>query len=615
MNPNAQDLQHFEALLDYLKRSRGFDFTAYKRSTLIRRVQRRMQMINIPDFVTYLDYLEVHPEEFAELFNTVLINVTGFFRDLPSWEALAQDIIPKILANKSAGEQIRVWSAGCSSGEEAYTTAMLFCEAMGPEAFRDRVKIYATDVDEEALNQARAAAYPDKDVADVPAALAAKYFERHNGSLVFNRDLRRAIIFGRNDLIQDAPISRVDLLICRNTLMYLNSEMQARILERFHFALNDSGFLFMGRAEMLLLHANLFAPVQLKRRIFTKIPARRTMRDRLLTIANGNGSEPADPAANHRLREAAFEADPAAQILVEAPATILLINSGARSLFGLQPSDVGRTLADVDLPYRHMELLTWVTQASAERRPLFIKEIEITQPGNLSQKTRYLDVVVLPLIDNTGAILGVKLTFMDVTRAHDLNESLQQSRQELETAFEELQTTNEELQSTVEELETTNEELQSTNEEMETMNEELQSTNTELQTMNQELAKRSQELNQVNAFLESILTSFHSGVAILDTEFNVLVWNNQAEELWGARAGELNGKNIVKADIGLPVEKLLPYLKTTLAKNDGRAHVTLDAVNRRGRPIKCQVTLSPLSTDSKPPHGVIMLMDDVSQHG
>jgi len=287
---NAQ----FEALLDYLKRSRGFDFTGYKRSSLMRRVLKRMQMVAIGDYGDYLDYLEVHPEEFAHLFNTILINVTAFFRDEAAWDYLTQDIIPQVLADKTDGDPVRVWSAGCASGEEAYTVAMLLAEALGPAAFRQRVKIYATDVDEEALAQARQAGYTDKNLQPVPAELREKYFELAGNRYVFRADLRRSIIFGRHDLVHDAPISRLDLLVCRNVLMYFNAETQAHILARLHFALNDIGYLFLGKAEMLLTHANLFNPADLKHRIFTKT-SKVNLRDRLIVLAQAGDAE----AVNH----------------------------------------------------------------------------------------------------------------------------------------------------------------------------------------------------------------------------------------------------------------------------------------------------------------------------
>jgi two-component system CheB/CheR fusion protein len=262
----------FEALLDYIKYTRGFDFTGYKRPSLMRRICKRMQMVGVEGFSAYQDYLEVHPEEFAPLFNTILINVTGFFRDPAAWDYLAARIVPHILEEKKSDGPIRVWSAGCASGEEAYSLAMQFAEALGVEVFIERVKIYATDVDEESLVQARQATYPERALEGVPEELRRKYFEPVANGFMFRASLRRAIIFGRHDLVQDAPISRLDLLVSRNTLMYFNAETQAQILARFHFALNPTGVLFLGKAEMLLTHANLFVPVELKCRIFTKVP-------------------------------------------------------------------------------------------------------------------------------------------------------------------------------------------------------------------------------------------------------------------------------------------------------------------------------------------------------
>ena len=218
----------------------------------------------------------------------LLINVTEFFRDPASWEHLRDAVLPELLAAKAADEPVRVWSAGCASGQEAYTTAMVFAELMGVEAFRERVKIYATDIDEDALNQARLATYNAKETESVPRELRERYFERADQRLAFRKDLRRTVIFGRNNLVADAPISRLDLLICRNTLMYFNAETQARILRHFHFALHDGGVLMLGKSEMMISHRDLFAPDDLKKRIFVKLP-RTTLGSRAGAFVNGEG--------------------------------------------------------------------------------------------------------------------------------------------------------------------------------------------------------------------------------------------------------------------------------------------------------------------------------------
>ncbi len=267
----AENDASFDDLLDYLKRSRGFDFTAYKRPSLARRLAKRARALGLESPIAYLRYLEANPEELSRLFDAVLINVTGFFRDPASWEFLSADVIPRIVASKDRDESIRVWSAGTASGEEAYSLAMAFAEALGPERFQERVKIYATDLDEDALARARSAIFTEREVVAVPPALRDRYFERTEGrQFVFRHDLRRSIIFGPHDLIQDAPISRVDLLVCRNALMYFNAETQARILHRFNFALCEGGYLFLGTTESLPAQNDLFEPLDLKRRFFRK---------------------------------------------------------------------------------------------------------------------------------------------------------------------------------------------------------------------------------------------------------------------------------------------------------------------------------------------------------
>lgn len=261
----------FEALLENLQQTHGFQITGYKRPTIMRRVSKRMKMLGIGDFGRYSDYLQAHQEEFTELFNTILINVTSFFRDPEAWDYFAKAIVTKIVAEKEDGHTIKIWNAGCASGEESYTIAMVLMEALGDDVFRKRVKIYATDIDERALAQARLGIYKAADLQEIPSSLREKYFDQAEDNLEFRRDLRRSILFGRHDLLKDPPISKLDLLICRNTLMYFNSISQKKIVANFHFALNDKGYLFLGKSELLLSHYKLFIPVDKRYRIFSKV--------------------------------------------------------------------------------------------------------------------------------------------------------------------------------------------------------------------------------------------------------------------------------------------------------------------------------------------------------
>ncbi len=619
-NDGVDDLAsspELEALLDYLKRVRAFDFSGYKRSSLSRRILRRMQMVNVSSYTDYIDYLEVHPDEFPQLFNMVLINVTGFYRDAGAWSVLAAHA-KRIVDGKRNAEVIRVWCAGCASGEEAFTLAMILADLVGVDAFSRRVKIYATDIDEEALIQARLATYTGKAVESVPAALVEKYFTRLGGSFVFHKDLRRSVIFGRHDLVQDAPISRVDLLSCRNTMMYFNAETQSKILARLHFALAPDGILFLGKAEMLLTHPDLFTPVDLKLRLFTRAP--RDSRSRVVSVAGlGNGNNSSSGNGSGRalderivLYQAAFDSTPVALIVIDGQGRIALINPRAASLFSLTSHDLGRPFQDLELSYRPAELRSCIDQARAERRSIVLRDVERHAPGG--DKT-FLDIEVSPLAHD-GNVAAMQVAFTDVTAAHRLQSDLHRTHTELEAAHEELQstseeleTTNEELQSTVEELETTNEELQSTNEELETMNEELQSTNEELQTMNEELRQRGEELNQVNAFFGSILASLRSGVAVLDDEMLVKAWNGKMEDLWGLRADEVQGKHFLNLDIGVPLEVLRAPIRACLS-GDTDEERAVDCTNRRGKPVRCRVTISPLRGDHS--KGVIVLFEEAA---
>jgi two-component system CheB/CheR fusion protein len=599
---------NLEVLLDFVKRNRGFDFTGYKRSSLERRIGKRMEEVGAAGYPDYLDYLEVHQDEFVLLFNTILINVTGFFRDPPTWDYLREDVLPALVAAHGPDDPIRVWCTGCASGEEAYTVAMVLADLLGVGDFRERVKIYATDVDEEALQTARAASYSAKQVEPVPREALDRYFERSSGRYGFRPDLRRTVIFGRNDLVQDAPISRIDLLLCRNTLMYFNAETQARILRRFHFALEDAGALVLGKSEMLITHGGLFQPIDLKRRVF-RTAGVGAPRERLHFPPSGGGDGTGDGEPS--LRDSAFDASPVAQIVIDGQATLTAVNQAAREMLGLNAGDLGRPLQDLEVSYRPLELRSHLDQLRADGQPVALRGVSWRPPAG---RSRVLDVQLTPLTDGDERY-GASVAYVDVTSTRALQDELDRSRHELEQAYEELQstveeleTTNEELQSTNEELETTNEELQSTNEELETMNEELQSTNEELETINDELRIRGVELDAVNGLLETILATLGKAVVVLDAGLTVRVWNRHAEELWGVRAEEADGQSFLGLDIGLPVEALRACIRTAIVGQE-RAEVTVEATNRRGRFGRCHVVALPATFAGDAAGSVVLLME------
>ena len=579
--PEAPHDGEMEALLAYINDRRNFDFRGYKRASLGRRIFKRMQQIGADSYQRYMEILEANPGEFGELFNTILINVTSLMRDPEAWEVLVDSVIPAMLQSKGPDDPIRVWSAGCASGEEAYSLAVVLAEAAGEDRFRQSVKIYATDADSDALVAARHGRYKEKDLVDAFGEERARtFFEFDAGFGVFRSDLRRSLIFGRHDLVQDPPISRIDLVACRNTLMYFTSQVQLSVLATLHFALTPGGYLFLGKSEALVSRTQLFEDVNLRHRIFRKdgsvpeavvLPSLSSARGRALLRNDGS-----------RLSEAVVENGAIPQLVVDSESTIVLANREARRLLAIGSAEVGRPLRETSLGIRTVDLRTPIERAVRKRQVVTVNDVVCEARPDTSVT---LDVFVAPLESSGGAVIS----FVDVSRYQHLRDELEQSQRELESAYEE-------LQSAVEELETTNEELQSTNE--------------ELETINIELRERSGEVDQLNHFLESILGSLQSAVIVLDREMQVQAWSRQAEELWGLRSTEVIGHHFLNLDIGFPVDTLRAAIRSCVNGDQTQQNVERSAVNRRGRPVIVNVAVSGLAADGDDAKGgVLILMD------
>jgi two-component system CheB/CheR fusion protein len=608
-----------EDLLIFIRDARGFDFTGYKRSTLARRIRKRMAEVGATGFVDYRDHLESTAEEFGHLFNTILINVTGFFRDAETWTFLQREIMPDLVANAERSREIRVWSAGCASGEEAYSLAIAFAEALGIDECAKRVKIYGTDVDEDALRDARVGIYPAKTLESLPPELKDRYFEQNGTQFAFRPDLRRRVIFGRHDITRDAPISRLDLLVCRNTLMYFNVETQAQVIDRFHFALREGGCLFLGKAEMLLSDGERFEVVSMRQRFFRRRPGSAVPRYQSIPIKLDviGTPEMREVSKKRQLRDLALETAPVAVIGVDAEGTVVLINNQMRAMFQMTARDVGRPFHDLEISYRPVELRSLIERAYAEHRVVRVNGVE--RPVGPAE-VQFLDIHIQPLWGSDGLSAGVMVMFFDTSVVTRLQLEVKRNREDLDTAHEELQstneeleTTNEELQSSIEELETTNEELQSTNEELETTNEELQSGNEELETMNEEMRVRTSELDEARTFLEGVLSSVAAGVVVLDGELLVRSWNKGAEELWGLRADEVRNQPFFGLDFGLPTAEVRDIVQQCLESGKRAGPVQIGAINRIGRTITCMVVCSPLKANSdndKDRDGAVLLMEE-----
>ncbi|MEG3438321.1 CheR family methyltransferase [Pannus brasiliensis CCIBt3594] len=406
LSESAPDL---EAVLAYLKRERGCDWTGYKRSTLLRRFRQRMRALQIETYSDYLQYLQQNPDEYSALLDEVLINFTGFFRDADAWDYLDGEIIPRVIAGKRPDEPIRIWSAGCATGEEIYSLSILFAEALGIEACCQRVRGYATDVDEAAISRAREGVYREREIAPIPEDMLAKYFTRSERGYVFHDRLRRAIVFDRHDLTRDAPLPRIDLLVCRNTLIYFRPEIQDSLFRGFYRSLNPSGYLFLGKSELFIDREPIFQPFALGHRVYRKGMAPE-WEDRPTSIP------PVTPEIDRTFPRddfwrTAFESLPIAQLAIDRDGRLLDANPRAKRLFGLTSDDRGRPFSELAPGRLIASRMRWKTFYRLHR-PSALRGIEWKTP----RKTRYFDISIAPVFNASKQSIGVTVAFLDRAR-------------------------------------------------------------------------------------------------------------------------------------------------------------------------------------------------------
>ena len=524
-------------LVEELAEQRGFDFRGYKKTTLERRFRRRMFQLNAGSYAAYGQYIRKNPSEVNELLNTILINVTEFFRDPPAWEILRHEILPALLKNLKPGHSFRVWSAGCASGEEPYSIAILLAEHFGPRIQEYDIKIYATDIDEDALSTARRAEYTLDALRRVRPEWRERYFHG-KGLLRVNRELRKLVIFGRSNLAQDAPISHVNFLTCRNVLIYFDSDLQKQILNRLYYALEPGGILFLGKSESQLTNSPQFRRLNPRWRIFQKIVDVPTFEERRPQRQDSDDGGQMDSRARDELdgirqqQRYLLETLRIGVIALGPDDIIAQHNSAGLTLCGLPPVNLtGKRLQETDVYLRIPEL---GPQLQATRLNNESSRFQTRLKSNSEE--RLLEISLRPTLDDKGQRSGTFIYVDDHTLREKLQttvEELESTSEELQSANEELETTNEELQSTNEELETTNEELQSTNEELETTNEELQSLNEELETTNQELEERTKELDLVNSVYAQTLEKIRLPVMLVNQERRIEFWNSRALRLFG----------------------------------------------------------------------------------
>ncbi len=586
------DLQE---LLRELAKVRGLDFRGYKSASLERRLRKRLSQLNLGTFSEYLEYFRANPEEINQLLSVVLINVTDFFRDPPAWEALRREAFPALLAQLEPGGVFRAWCAGCASGEEVYSLAILIAEHLGAGLRDIDVKIYATDQDEDALNIARRGEYPVDHVSHVRPEWRHKYFQPFGTTMVrVSRDIRRLAIFGRSNLVSDAPISHVNLLVCRNVLIYFDLNLQREVLQRFHYALEEGGVLFLGKSESQLRGFSVFRPINSKWRIFQRAPAELTLRTSAATENNMERQQEFDSAL--LLQRYVLETMRPGVIVLNAEDVIKACNDSALSVWGLQGAKLaGLRIQETMLMARCPELreqLELCRQRSTVEPLAFQCKFRLDK----EKEERTLSLRVRGVFDDHGERHGTLVYAEDITQSEKLRGTV-----------EELETTAEELHSANEELETTNEELQSTNEELETTNEELHSLNEELETTNDELERRTRELDEVSTRYGKILEQMPTPVVLVSDDGSIVIWNPAAERLFA-----LSSRGVV----GLKLSQLpLPStLRRVLVRRHKNTITSQEKSSVRNQRLKVgaatrNVDMQFMPIDSPSLRGVLIMFD------
>lgn len=597
---------YLDTITELVHNEVGHDFSQYKQNTLVRRVQRRMQVLQIGAVPDYIERLRAEPREIELLFDDLLIGVTQFFRDPEAWEALECDVIPKLFEGKAAADQIRIWVPACGTGEEAYSIAILLAEAMGRSRAAPTVQIFGTDIDESAIEIARAGAYR-KALPGLSQERRDRFFvEDEDGCYRPIKPIRAMCVFAAHSVVKDPPFSKLDLVSCRNLLIYMKNELQDKVVRKFHYALKPGGWLFLGASEGVSRSTNLFGTVDKKHRLYQcKEVEQFALPDIAPTLpARPRSPRDAEPTPEHarqrgdtidRRARRAMEKYAIPYVVIDARREILRFSGGAIGHY-LEPSPGAASF----------ELLGMVKKAlrPAVRgavRQVFDRDEPVVQqnlPLRIDGDARAVTVIVEPLESGREGVKQCVVAFQDAGPAGGeaaapaqtggretgdvaaLEHELRVTRAQLNSTISDLETANEEMRSSNEEYQSVNEELQSSNEELETSKEEMQSVNEELQTVNTELAHKNDELNQANGDLRNLLESTQIATIFLSRDLRISNFTQGVRDVFQLRESD-RGRPITEiaarldyGDLKRDVEQVLRTLKVVerdVALQDGSA--------------------------------------------
>jgi two-component system CheB/CheR fusion protein len=571
-----KDQSALAKVLILLRAKTGHEFSMYKKNTLYRRIERRMGIHQIDRIASYVRYLQENSQELEILFKELLIGVTSFFRDPAVWEQLREEVIPALLTNHPQGGALRAWSAGCSTGEEAYSLAMAFKEAIEQVKPKENftLQIFATDLDRETVDKARQGVYPANIAADVSAERLMRFFIKEENGYRVSKEIRAMVTFATQNVIMDPPFTKLDILICRNLLIYLTPELQRKLLPLFHYSLSPGGVLFLGSAETVSTFTDLFAPLNIKSKLFRRresvLPA-----PQLVFPASFAPALPGVPEELTMLKPAANFQSLADQLLLQhfSPPAVLVNDKGdilyisGRTGKYLEPA-AGKANWNIFAMAREglrFDLGSALQKALRQKGAITAKGLKVGINGG----KQTVDIMV-QAIEEPAALRGmVMIIFTDVAtppekkakvsskkapvgnaRVLELEQELQQFRDELHSAREEMQSSQEELKSTNEELQSTNEEMQSANEELTTSKEEMQSLNEELQTVNAEQQSRMDELARLNDDMRNLLNSTEIITVFLDNELHIRRFTTGADKLF----------KLIQGDVGRPLSDIVSNL-------------------------------------------------------
>jgi two-component system CheB/CheR fusion protein len=569
-----------KGLLQMVYKHSKIDFSGYKEATLSRRVERRMAANRLNNLAAYFDFCSKNPDELSKLSKDILISVTAFFRDRNSFEKLRK-ILTAVISEKQRGDEIRIWVPGCATGEEAYSIAILLSELLGNSAADFRIQIFATDIDLDAMAVGRKGIYPESSLGEVSPETITRYFSKRVDHYEIARPVRDMVVFARQDLVLDPPFLRLDLVSCRNLLIYFQPQLQTRVLSIFHFALRPSAYLFLGKSESIVHQENLFSPVSKEARIFKRIAAKDQIIPIPLYSSQDVNSSPKPPItlSERGIRKQENKLQKALSEIYAPPSVLINKNMDVVEVHGEMQNYLHFPAGKLELNLTQLLRREWRTEVQTLVHHAELKHTaaigRIRPIKNRTGHSVQIEVHPVPSRDDQKLFL---ISFISLStesgisqveeqpqiNSRELEDELIATREHLQTVIEELETSNEELQALNEEMQAANEELQSSNEELEASNEELQSTNEELTTVNEELIVKGGELTVVNTELENLQNCTGFSLILLDQELRLQRYNKEAASLFGFSVHTL-GKNV--AGISLPVTEVIDTAK--LAMSDG----------------------------------------------